>query len=112
MTNLVANAIKFTDKGRISVTIDSLGVDEKQASMRLAVRDEGIGVPQEAQSRIFELFTQADGAVTRRYGGTGLGLAIVKHILARHRGKLTITSRVNHGSYFVATVPLQQKPKP
>jgi two-component system sensor histidine kinase RpfC len=112
VTNLVANAIKFTDKGRISVTVDALGIDERQASLRLAVRDEGIGVPAEAQSRIFELFTQADGAVTRRYGGTGLGLAIVKQLVELMGGTVSLTSVPGKGSTFTIDLAFLREPEP
>jgi two-component system sensor histidine kinase RpfC len=112
VTNLVANAIKFTDKGRISLTLDALAVDDKQAGMRLAVRDEGIGVPAEAQSRIFELFTQADGAVTRRYGGTGLGLAIVKQLVELMGGTVSLTSAPGKGSTFTIDLAFLREPEP
>ena len=111
VTNLVANAIKFTDKGRISITVDALGVDENQASLRLAVRDEGIGVPAEAQGRIFELFTQADGAVTRRYGGTGLGLAIVKQLVELMGGTVSLTSAPGKGSTFAIELAFLREPE-
>jgi two-component system sensor histidine kinase RpfC len=112
VTNLVANAIKFTDKGRISVTVDVLSVDEARASLRLAVRDEGIGVPAEAQDRIFELFTQADGAVTRRYGGTGLGLAIVRQLVELMGGTVTLTSTPGKGSTFTVELAFLREPEP
>ena len=112
VTNLVANAIKFTDKGRISVTLDALEVDDNQASLRLAVRDEGIGVPPEAQSRIFELFTQADGAVTRRYGGTGLGLAIVKQLVELMGGTVSLSSAPGKGSTFTIDLAFLREPEP
>jgi two-component system sensor histidine kinase RpfC len=112
VTNLVANAIKFTDKGRISVTVDALGIDDRQASLRLAVRDEGIGVPEEAQSRIFELFTQADGAVTRRYGGTGLGLAIVKQLVELMGGTVSLASAPGKGSTFTIDLAFLREPEP
>jgi two-component system sensor histidine kinase RpfC len=112
VTNLVANAIKFTDKGRISVTVDALTVDETRAGLRLAVRDEGIGVPAEAQGRIFELFTQADGAVTRRYGGTGLGLAIVKQLVELMGGTVALASTQGKGSTFTIELAFLREPEP
>ena len=112
VTNLVANAIKFTDKGRISVTVDVLAVDEARAGLRLAVRDEGIGVPAEAQDRIFELFTQADGAVTRRYGGTGLGLAIVRQLVELMGGTVTLASAPGKGSTFTVELAFLREPEP
>jgi len=112
VTNLVANAIKFTDRGRISVTVDAFGVDEERAGLRLAVRDEGIGVPAEAQERIFDLFTQADGAVTRRYGGTGLGLAIVKQLVELMGGTVHLTSAPGKGSTFTVDLVFAREPEP
>jgi len=111
LTNLVANAIKFTEKGRISVTVDAIAVDAVSASLRLAVRDEGIGVPAEAQEKIFDLFTQADGAVTRRYGGTGLGLAIVKQLVELMGGTVSVTSIPGKGSTFTVELAFAREPE-
>ncbi|HUK09807.1 MAG TPA: ATP-binding protein [Stellaceae bacterium] len=111
ITNLVANAIKFTDKGRISVIFEAIAVDERKAEMRLSVRDEGIGVPPEAQEKIFDLFTQADGAVTRRYGGTGLGLAIVKQLVELMGGTVTLTSQPGKGSVFTVDLGFAREPE-
>jgi len=112
VTNLVANAIKFTDKGRISVIVDALDVNAATAGLRLSVRDEGIGVPPEAQEKIFDLFTQADGAVTRRYGGTGLGLAIVKQLVELMGGVVTLTSQPGKGSTFVVEMTFAREAEP
>ena len=111
LTNLVANAIKFTEKGRISVTVDAIAVDAVSAGLRLAVRDEGIGVPPEAQEKIFDLFTQADGAVTRRYGGTGLGLAIVKQLVELMGGTVSVTSVPGKGSTFTVELAFAREPE-
>jgi len=112
LTNLVANAVKFTDKGRISVVIDAIAVDAAKAAFRLSVRDEGIGVPEEAQDKIFDLFTQADGAVTRRYGGTGLGLAIVKQLVELMGGTVALTSTPGKGSTFTVELVFAREPEP
>jgi two-component system, sensor histidine kinase RpfC len=112
LTNLVANAIKFTDKGRISVVLDVIAVDATKAAFSLAVRDEGIGVPAEAQEKIFDLFTQADGAVTRRYGGTGLGLAIVKQLVELMGGNVALTSAPGKGSTFTVELVFAREPEP
>ena len=111
LTNLVANAIKFTEKGRISVTVDAIAVDALTARLRLAVRDEGIGVPAEAQEKIFDLFTQADGAVTRRYGGTGLGLAIVKQLVELMGGTVALASSPGKGSTFTVDLAFAREPE-
>ena len=112
LTNLVANAVKFTDKGRISVVVDVIGVEPDKAAFRLSVRDEGIGVPEEAQEKIFDLFTQADGAVTRRYGGTGLGLAIVKQLVELMGGTVALTSVPGKGSTFTVELVFTREPEP
>jgi len=75
------------------------------------VRDHGRGIPPEHLPRLTERFYRVDASQSRARNGTGLGLAIVKHILTRHRGKLSITSRLNHGSTFVASVPLHARRK-
>jgi two-component system, OmpR family, phosphate regulon sensor histidine kinase PhoR len=112
--NLIENAIKYgvradseAGAGVVEVTVTTT---EKEAS--LSVRDYGHGIAAEHIPRLTERFYRVDATQSRAKNGTGLGLAIVKHILTRHRGKLTITSRVNQGSCFVATVPLPQKIKP
>ncbi len=110
LTNLIANAIKFADKGRVAVTADAIAVDQEGASLRIAVRDEGIGVPLEAQDKIFDLFTQADGAVTRRYGGTGLGLAIVKQLVELMGGTVQLTSVPGKGSTFTIELAFARDP--
>ncbi len=112
LTNLVANAVKFTDKGRISVVVDAIAVDSAKAAFSLSVRDEGIGVPAEAQEKIFDLFTQADGAVTRRYGGTGLGLAIVKQLVELMGGNVALTSAPGKGSTFTVELAFAREPEP
>ena len=78
----------------------------------LSVRDYGPGIAPEHLPRLTERFYRVDAGQSRAKNGTGLGLAIVKHILSRHRGRLTITSRLGQGSSFVATVPLNVAPKP
>jgi two-component system phosphate regulon sensor histidine kinase PhoR len=82
---------------------------EKEGS--LSVRDYGHGIAAEHLPRLTERFYRVDATQSRAKNGTGLGLAIVKHILTRHRGRLAITSRVDHGSSFVATVPLHPTTK-
>ncbi len=105
--NLIENAIKYglrngaDHTGLVDVTLATTGKDAT-----LTVRDYGYGIAPEHLPRLTERFYRVDATQSRARNGTGLGLAIVKHILARHRGKLTITSRINHGSTFVASVPL------
>jgi signal transduction histidine kinase len=105
LINLVGNAIKFTARGRITVTARCEARSEKQASMALAVEDTGIGIPADKLDLVFEKFTQADGSMTRRYGGTGLGLTIVKQLVDVMGGSIDVQSRLGAGSTF--TVRLQ-----
>ncbi len=109
--NLIENAIKYGvrpdgNAGHVDV---SVGTTEKEAA--LTVRDYGYGIAPEHLPRLTERFYRVDATQSRARNGTGLGLAIVKHILTRHRGKLAITSRINHGSTFIASVPLHLKEK-
>jgi two-component system sensor histidine kinase RpfC len=107
LLNLLVNAVKFTPTGRVGVALDEVGRDQKHVRVRLTVRDQGIGIAPEARDKIFELFTQADEAVTRRYGGTGLGLAIVKQLVTLMGGTVAVESEVGKGSTFIVEVPLE-----
>jgi signal transduction histidine kinase/CheY-like chemotaxis protein len=102
LTNLVGNALKFTDQGtvRIDVTrVDSSGTS-RQAGLRFAVIDTGIGIAESDRARIFDAFTQVDGSATRRFGGTGLGLAISSQLVQLMGGRLDVESAVGRGSSF------------
>ena len=107
--NLVSNAIRYTPGGG-RITLE-WRVDDDGSGV-FTVADTGIGVASEHLPRLTERFYRVDRSRSRATGGTGLGLAIVKHILTRHRGRLSIASRVNQGSSFVATVPLHPTTKP
>ena len=106
LTNLVGNAIKFTERGEVMIHIrpDEIGADSMR--LRVEVRDTGIGVPPESQRRIFESFAQADQSTTRRYGGTGLGLAIAKQLTTMMGGEIGVDSKPGEGSTFWFTVSL------
>jgi len=106
LTNLVGNAIKFTERGEVMIHIrpDEIGTDSMR--LRVEVRDTGIGVPPESQRKIFESFAQADQSTTRRYGGTGLGLAIAKQLTAMMGGDIGVDSKPGEGSTFWFTVTL------
>src|ERR1700722_982918 len=80
VTNLVGNAIKFTPRGSVRVTVECLDQDTQIAQMRVAVHDTGVGIPQEKLASLFTKFSQVDSSTTRKYGGTGLGLAIAKQL--------------------------------
>ena len=108
------NAVKFTQQGGVTVEMrcsDACPAEESTApSVTLAciVTDTGIGIPPEAQTRIFDSFTQADGSATRRFGGTGLGLAIARRLARLLCGDITVESRPGQGSVFTLTVPLER----
>lgn len=103
--NLVANAVKFTDKG--CVTIDAL-IDAKSGEVLMRVSDTGPGIAPSALDKIFDPFVQADASVTRKYGGTGLGLAISSQITEAMGGQLTVKSDVGDGARFEVRLPLQR----
>ena len=107
LLNLVGNAIKFTDKGGVTVVVEP---GDNGNEIRFEVRDTGIGVKNEDLARIFLDFEQADGSSTRKFAGTGLGLAISRRIVERMDGRIAVTSEENVGSTFVVTVPLPPAP--
>ncbi|MEZ5965017.1 MAG: ATP-binding protein [Planctomycetota bacterium] len=100
--NLVGNAIKFTAAGTVAVRVLD---DDDGNYLRVEVSDTGIGIPEPAQCKIFEAFTQADGSTTRRFGGTGLGLSIAKGFVTRMRGQIGVHSNQSTGSTFWFTMP-------
>jgi len=101
VSNLLSNALKFTRFGRVDVRLVTI-----VGGVRLEVRDTGIGIPEEAQARIFQPFTQAGAGITRQYGGTGLGLALTRNLCKAMQGHLHIRSEAGFGSCFSAELPL------
>ncbi|UMY63012.1 hybrid sensor histidine kinase/response regulator [Pseudomonas sp. LS.1a] len=101
VSNLLSNALKFTRFGRVDVRLTTM-----VGGVRLEVRDTGIGIPEEAQARIFQPFTQAGAGITRQYGGTGLGLALTHNLCKAMQGRLHINSEPGFGSRFSAELPL------
>jgi len=111
ITNLVSNALKFTEKGQVIIRVDGGERTETEMLFRISVEDTGIGVPPDKLAAIFEKFVQADGSITRRYGGTGLGLAISKQLVERMGGAIGVDSRVGLGSTFWFTLRLPTQTK-
>lgn len=105
LSNLVGNAIKFTDKGAVTLTLDVEFQDVERIVAIVKVSDTGIGVPESMQPRVFERFVQADSSLTRRHGGTGLGLSIAKTVVDLMGGDISLQSVVGHGSEFKVTIP-------
>ena len=106
--NLVSNAVKFTTKGKITVSVDLLHEDAENVIIQFAVTDTGIGIAEEKIEKIFENFQQASSGTSRLYGGTGLGLAIVKQLIEPQGGNIIVKSKVNEGSTFSFTLPFQK----
>lgn len=107
LLNLISNAVKFTETGRITIQAVWLGRDEKGENVRFSVIDTGIGIPEEARERIFEAFRQGDNSTTRRFGGTGLGLGIAEQLVKLMSGVMTLESEVGKGSNFSFSLCLE-----
>jgi signal transduction histidine kinase/HPt (histidine-containing phosphotransfer) domain-containing protein len=108
LTNLIANAIKFTQKGSVTLTVTSNTSENQNILIEFNVIDTGIGIPEEMQSAIFDNFVQASNDTTRRYGGTGLGLTIVKSLVELQHGEISLTSHPGIGSNFLVKLPFEQ----
>ncbi|WP_159017093.1 hybrid sensor histidine kinase/response regulator [Cognatiluteimonas profundi] len=104
--NLISNAVKFTDHGIVAVSVRRVGETAAQHQLHFEVRDTGIGITPDAQSRLFQAFSQADASTTRVYGGTGLGLAICKRIVDLMGGRIQVQSEPGRGATFSFEIPL------
>lgn len=106
LTNLIGNAIKFTEQGEVvvNISLEAKNTDENSCKILFTVRDTGIGIPEEQQGNLFQVFTQADSSITRKYGGTGLGLAISRKIVEQMGGSIWLTSQVRKGTQFFFTI--------
>jgi signal transduction histidine kinase/CheY-like chemotaxis protein len=115
LTNLLSNAVKFTEQGSVVLKACALpGHAEGFVRVQIEIVDTGIGIPQQKQDVVFEMFTQADTSISRRFGGTGLGLAITRSLVGLHDGAIRLESTPGHGSTFTVTLdyalaPLEER---
>ncbi len=100
MLNLISNAIKFTEEGEVNVSVTEVKQNKNDVVIQFSVKDTGIGIPLEKQSKIFEIFEQATTSTVRKFGGTGLGLSIVKQLVELQGGRITLKSKLGVGSEF------------
>jgi signal transduction histidine kinase/CheY-like chemotaxis protein len=106
LSNLVANALKFTEEGKVVITVARVAQNSNACTIRFSIKDTGIGIPEDKQQIIFDRFTQVDSATTRRFGGMGLGLSISAKIVELFGGKLKVESKPGEGSLFYFTIQL------
>ncbi len=110
LVNLITNALKFTEKGKISVSIQKHSQTQNSVELIFCVADTGLGIDKDNQEHLFEVFSQADSSTTRKYGGTGLGLAICKRIVNMMDGEIWVKSEPGTGSSFYFTAKFEQVP--
>lgn len=112
LNNLLSNALKFTSKGEVSITIHAEEVGITETEFRVEIKDSGIGIPKADISKMFHAFSQADASTTRRFGGTGLGLSICKHLVEKLNGTIGVESTEGQGSMFWFTLSLRNANAP
>ncbi len=110
ITNLVGNAIKFTESGNIDILVEKRALSNTKVQIEVQIRDTGIGIPERDQSRLFQAFRQADASISRRHGGTGLGLVITKKLVNEMGGDISFHSQPNRGSTFWFHINLDLNP--
>jgi two-component system sensor histidine kinase RpfC len=111
LINLAGNAVKFTEKGSVTVHVSAQDETESHVRLKFSIRDTGIGIAPEAQARIFDSFTQADQSTSRRFGGTGLGTTIAKQLVELMGGRIGVESAVGLGSTFWCELPFEKQPE-
>jgi two-component system sensor histidine kinase BarA len=110
ITNLVGNAIKFTESGNIDILVEKRALSNTKVQIEVQIRDTGIGIPERDQSRLFQAFRQADASISRRHGGTGLGLVITQKLVNEMGGDISFHSQPNRGSTFWFHISLDLNP--
>jgi two-component system sensor histidine kinase RpfC len=111
LINLAGNAVKFTERGSVTVHVSVQAETETSVRLKFSIRDTGIGIAPEAQTHIFESFTQADQSTTRRFGGTGLGTTIARQLVQLMGGRIGLESAIGLGSTFWAEIDLEKQPE-
>ncbi|MGM3174709.1 two-component sensor histidine kinase BarA [Dickeya lacustris] len=110
ITNLLGNAIKFTEHGNIDIRIEKRRQENQQVLLEVQIKDTGIGIAEAQQAQLFQAFRQADTSISRQHGGTGLGLVITQRLVREMGGDISFHSKLNHGTTFWCTITLQLNP--